>query len=91
MPIPPVSPMPNLGPKSRLWLAAIGITTIEQLRAQDPFDVYARLRQTQPKVSVNLLYALIGAVDGVHWQQVQRERRTEIVMRLDDMGLLPRK
>lgn len=87
----PSEAWPNLGPKSRQWLAAIDIVTVEQLRAQDPFVVYARLRQAQPRVSVNLLYALIGAVEGLHWQQVQRERRTEIWMRLDDMGLLPRR
>lgn len=87
----PVHNLPNLGPQSRQWLAAIGITDADQLRGQDPFAVYARLKQLQPKLSVNMLYALIGALEGLHWQQVQRERRSEILMRLDDMGLLPRK
>jgi DNA transformation protein len=35
------------------------------------------------------LYALIGAIEGRHWQEVKRERRTEILLRLDEMGLAP--
>lgn len=79
----------NLGPQSRSWLAEIGITEAEQLRQHDAYGLYARLKVRNPRVSVNLLYALLGAQEGVHWQQVQRERRSEILMRLDDLGLLP--
>ena len=78
----------GLGPKSRLWLAAIGITTPEHLAAQDPFAVFARLRATQPGVSLNLLYALIGAVERRDWRVVARDDRTSILLRLQDMGLL---
>ncbi|TXH88177.1 MAG: transcriptional regulator [Rhodoferax sp.] len=90
-PVSPVSDLPNLGQQSCKWLAAIGITTAEQLCAQDPFEVFVQLKETQPQLSLNMLYALIGAVEGMHWQQVQRERRAEILMRLDDLGLLARK
>lgn len=86
----PTSSLPNLGPRSQQWLASVGIHTAEQLRQQDPYDVYARLKRSGCGVSVNLLYALMGAVEGIPWQQVQRERRSEILMRLDDMGLLSR-
>ncbi len=33
---------------------------------------------------------LIGAIDGQHWQDVKRDRRTEILVRLDDMGIAPK-
>ena len=81
----------NLGPKSRAWLAELGIHTGAQLRQRDAFQVYAQLKQRVPGVSVNLLYALLGAQDDCHWLAVQRERRTEVLMRLDDMGLAPRR
>ncbi len=81
----------NLGPQSLRWLAHIGISSVQQLRQHDAYALYARLKALEPKVSVNLLYALIGAQEGLHWQQVQRERRTEILLRLDDMGLLRRR
>ena len=78
----------GLGPASRRWLATIGITTPDQLAAQDPFEVYARLKAAQPGVSLNLLYALIGAMENRDWRRVAREDRTAILLRLDDMGLL---
>jgi DNA transformation protein len=78
----------GLGPKSRAWLAGIGIDTPEQLAAQDPFEVWARLKAAQPGVSLNLLYALIGAVERRDWREVARQDRTAILMQLQDMGLV---
>lgn len=82
--------MKNLGPKTEGMLARIGITTQEQLLQADPFEVYARLKKDVPGTSLVALYALIGAIDGKHWQDVKRDRRTEILVRLDDLGLAPR-
>lgn len=86
----PMKPWLNLGAKSRAWLGEIGIETPAQLQAADAFQLYARLKAKDPGVSLNLLYALIGAQEGLHWQQVKRERRSDILLRLDDMGLAPR-
>lgn len=82
--------MRNLGPKSRAWLAPLGIETVAQLRHADPYRVYARLKHSGLPVSLNLLYALIGAVEDRDWREVQREQRSAILLRLDDMGLAPR-
>jgi DNA transformation protein len=78
--------MRGLGPKTEEMLAPLGITTAEQLRASDPFDVYARV----PGASLNLLYALIGAIEGQHWIDVKRERRLEILTRLEALGIAAR-
>jgi DNA transformation protein len=80
----------GLGPKSSAMLNRIGVRTIEQLRARDPFEVYAALKAAVPAVSLNMLYGLIGAIEDVHWQEVKRSRRTEILIRLDEMGIAPR-
>jgi DNA transformation protein len=80
----------NLGLKTEGMLAGVGITTAEQLLQADPFDVYARLKKTVPGTSLVALYALIGAIEGQHWQDVKRDRRTEILVRLDDMGIAPK-
>jgi DNA transformation protein and related proteins len=85
-----VDSLAGLGPKSRAALAAIGIHNAAQLQAQDPFAVYARLKREVPGTSLNFLYALIGAQEGLDWREVQRSRRTDILMRLDDMGLAPK-
>lgn len=79
--------MQNLGPKSREQLKAIGIHTEEQLRASDPYALYAQLKQRNGKVSLNFLYAIIGAQEGRHWIDIKKERRLEIVLRLEALGL----
>jgi DNA transformation protein len=80
----------GLGPKSTAQLAALGITSVAQLRSSDPFEVYARLKANLPGTSLNFLYALIGAIEDRHWQEIKRERRTEILLRLEEMGIAPR-
>jgi DNA transformation protein len=82
--------MRGLGPKSRAQLAALGVHSLSDLRAQDAIDLYARLKRQWPGASMNLLYALIGAQDDLDWREVARERRTELLLRLDDLGLAPK-
>lgn len=82
--------LPGFGPKSSQALVKIGITTAEQLCALDPYDVYAQLKIEVPGTSMNFLYGLIAATEGSDWREVCRTRRSEILMRLDDMGLAPK-
>jgi DNA transformation protein len=78
----------GLGPASVALLQTLGINSPQTLRQQDPFAVFARLRAEQPQVSLNLLYALIGAIEDRDWREVARTERTTVLMRLEDMGLL---
>jgi DNA transformation protein and related proteins len=80
----------GLGPRSREQLAAIGIQTPDELRAADAFEVYARIKARWPGASRNLVYALLGAQEGRDWRDIARERRTEVLLRLDAMRLAPR-
>jgi DNA transformation protein len=82
--------MRGLGPSSRAQLAALGIHTLDELRQHEPVALYARLKQQWPAANMNLLYALIGAQEDLDWRQVARERRSELLLRLDDLGLAPR-
>jgi len=82
--------MRGLGPRSRAQLSALGIDTLEELRRHEPVTLYARLKQQWPAAGMNLLYALIGAQEDQDWRQVARERRSELLLRLDDLGLAPR-
>jgi DNA transformation protein len=85
-----LSGLQGLGPKSEQALFRIGIVTVEQLKARDPFEVYAQLRAKVPGTTLNALYALIGAISNTDWRAVKRERRMEILLRLEQMGLAPR-
>lgn len=79
----PASGLRNLGPKSREWLAGIGIKTVDELTRVGAVPAYLALKRANGRVSLNLLYALVGAVEGLHWVDVKRQRRLELLMQLD--------
>lgn len=83
-------PLRGLGPASRARLASLGVHDLAQLRAQEPYALYARIKARWPAASMNLLYALIGAQEDRDWREIARERRSEALLRLDAMGLAPR-
>lgn len=78
----------GLGPVSVQLLVNAGVTTAAQLRKADLYKLYAKIKSTHPRTSINLLYALLGAVNDQDWRTVAKDRRTEVLMRLEDMGLL---
>ncbi|MBK9442203.1 MAG: TfoX/Sxy family protein [Comamonadaceae bacterium] len=80
----------NLGVKTEEMLARVGIFSVDQLFRADPFEIYDQLKKQVPGTSMAALYALIGAIDDQHWLDVKRDRRTEILVRLDDMGIAPK-
>jgi DNA transformation protein len=82
--------LPGFGPKSTAALAVVGVHSLADLEKRDPFAVYRALKERVPGTSLNFLYALIGAVEKRDWREIQRTRRTEILMRLDEMSLAPR-
>lgn len=75
--------LPNLGLKSQDLLAAAGIADLAQLRALGSVAAYARVKAVQPSVSLNLLWALEGALTGARWQDVAREDRTSLLLQLE--------
>ena len=78
-----ISELPNLGPKSQAALAAAGITTVAQLRRLGSVAAYAKTRRAGANVSLNLLWALEGALTGLAWQVVAREHRTSLLLALE--------
>ena len=79
-----VADLRNLGPKSRDWLASIGIHSAADLRAVGAVPAYVALKRARGGVSLNLLYALVGALEGMPWQDVRRTRRLELVLQVED-------
>lgn len=75
--------LPNLGPKSRAMLASVGITSIGQLRELGAVAAYAKVKRAHAKASLNLLWALEGALTGLSWQHVAKEHRTSLLLALE--------
>lgn len=80
----PLGQQLNLGPKSAQMLAAAGVTTLAQLRELGAVAAYWRVKRTGANASLNLLWALEGALLGLPWQTVAREHRTRLLLALDD-------
>jgi DNA transformation protein and related proteins len=75
--------LPNLGPKSHAMLVAARITTVAQLRKLGAVAAYAQVKRSNPKASLNLLWALEGALTALPWQVVAREHRTSLLLALE--------
>jgi hypothetical protein len=74
----------SLGPKSAAMLARVGIATLGELRQRGAVAAYVAIKQADGKASLNLLYALVGTLEGMDWREVQRTRKLELVTALED-------
>jgi uncharacterized protein YjiS (DUF1127 family) len=80
----------NLGVKSEQLLADIGVYTADELRRQGAVRCFAELKRSGMAPSLNLLWALAGALDpwpeGTHWREVARgEARLSLLLAVDDL------
>jgi DNA transformation protein len=62
----------------------VGVTTLAQLRRMGSIAAYVKARKVGKGVSLNLLWALEGALTGQHWREVARQSRTSLLMALED-------
>ena len=70
----------GFGPKSEEILARVNINSVEDFMAIDPYDLYKELKKKVKGTGLNSIYAIIGAQEGLHWQEVSRTRKTEILI-----------
>ena len=69
----------GLGPASERMLAAVGITTAEQLRELGPAAAYVRLRDAGvPDVTRVMLWALAGAIVDEDWRRLPDDVKDEL-------------
>lgn len=80
----------GFGPKSEEILARVNIHSVDDFMAIDSFELYAELKKHVKGTGLNSIYAIIGAKENRHWQEVAKTQKEEILMRLDDMGLAPK-
>ncbi|HEY0660169.1 MAG TPA: TfoX/Sxy family protein [Lysobacter sp.] len=73
----------NIGPKSAAWLRQVGLRTHEDLAAIGTVEAFMRVKRAGFKPTLNLLYAIEGALLDCHWQEVPEARRHELVLAAD--------
>lgn len=82
--------MRNIGPKSAAWLRQVGLRTRADIEAVGPVDAFMRVKRAGFKPTMNLLYAIEGALLDCHWQEIPDARRAELVAAAEAaIALLP--
>lgn len=68
----------NIGKASEGWLNAIGVYTQQELAVLGPVAAYRRLKAEGYPVSLNLVYAIQGALMDLHWTDLPATLRDEL-------------
>lgn len=71
----------NLGPVSTGWLQEVGVHTLDDLRARDPISVWRAVQDRHPQANILLVYAMVGAVLGVHWNDLPPDLKEQLKTR----------
>ena len=86
----PADKLRNIGPKSAAWLRQVGLRTRDDLAAVGTVEAFMRVKRAGFKPTLNLLYAIEGALQDCHWQEISDERRSELILAADAAtALLP--
>ncbi len=74
----------KIGPKSAAWLRQVGIRSHEDLVASGSVAAYVKCKRAGFRPSLNMLYALEGALLGCHWQKVPEEHRAALAAQVEE-------
>ena len=81
-----IADLHGLGPKFQAMLAGAGIKTVTQLKRLGSVRAYAQVKATGANASLNLLWALEGALTGLPWQVVAKEHRLSLLLALEALN-----
>ena len=77
--------MKNIGPKSREWLASIGVHTMDDVAQIGVVETYKRVKAAYPeKVSLNLLYGLQAALLDLPWTELPPDIKEELKRQVEE-------
>lgn len=74
-----ITDLPNIGQVLAEKLKMIGITNEQQLKAIGSENAIIKIATIEDSgVCINMLYALEGAIQGIRWHGLSKERKTEL-------------
>ena len=79
----PIEELKNLGEKSASWLRGLGINSIEDLEAFDPIKAYCLLKASDPRMSRNMLHAMIAGIMDLHYTELPQEIKEQLDVKVD--------
>ncbi|MGL5468329.1 MAG: TfoX/Sxy family DNA transformation protein [Shewanella sp.] len=75
--------LPNLRLATERMLKKAGIETVASLQSNGSVAAYKAIQRTHTaEVSLELLWALEGAIEGKHWSVIPQQRRDELLSHL---------
>lgn len=74
----------NLGKTSVQWLRATGIHNAGDLRRRGPVAAYCAVRARGFRASRTLLFAIAGALQDIHWSQLDPDYKQQLLQQLDE-------
>ena len=76
----------NLGQRSQAMLTAAGINSEAKLRAQGAAAAFVAVQRAGCKPSLNLLWAMEGALTNRDWKDVARNDRLSLLIQVEILG-----
>jgi len=71
--------MKNLGPKSREWLASIGIHSLDDVAKLGVVETYKRVKAAYTeKVTLNMLWGLQAALLEIPWNELPQDIKDQL-------------
>jgi len=75
----------NIGPKSKQWLASVGVYTLDDVVNLGVVETYKRVKAAYPeKVSLNLLYGLQAALLDLPWNELPPDIKEELKQQVEN-------
>lgn len=80
-----IKDLPNLKLSTERMLKKAGITSVDELYDKGALHAFMAIKNTLPtsSPSLELLWALEGAIEGKHWSVISAERRDELMKKLE--------
>ncbi|TWI50890.1 TfoX-like protein [Pseudomonas duriflava] len=77
----------NLGKTSVLWLHAVGIRTVDELRNRGSAGAYMAVCARGFRTSKVLLYAIEGALLDIHWNELTPQHKQSLLAQAQALAL----
>lgn len=68
----------NMGRMTEQWLNRVGVFTRDDLETLGPVGAYKLLKQQGIKPTMNVLYAIEGALTDTHWLDVSAQTKAKL-------------
>lgn len=70
--------LPNIGQVLSQRLQEAEIKSISQMQEMGAEKVFIRLKTIDTTACIHELYAIAGAIEGIRWHQMSKERKAEL-------------